>query len=183
MPSSSRSILLDRSPLKASRSPAGPTNMVGRSIGCMIAPARRCPPFRDRDSLTDHTEKGAACTSGEPPWPWPMPPLLVSRYGDLNLRHCTITYAGDGGRSADRDPAPCTYNLRLKQQVGAGRCRCVIRSILHQGGREVAKQFIFFLFLLAAAITVCWAASAMLWALQLQACNGMACTSVRVVDC
>jgi hypothetical protein len=52
---------------------------------------------------------------------------------------------------------PCTYNLRLQQQVGAGRCRCMIRSILHQEGREVAKQFIF-LFLLAAAITVCWAA-------------------------
>ena len=152
MPSSSRSILLDRSPLKlklASRSPAGRTNMAGRSIGDMIAPARRCPPFRDRDSLTDRTEKGAACTSGEPPWPWPMPvPPLDSRSGDLNLRHCTITYAGDGGRSADRDPAPVHTHVQspaaTAQQVGEGRCRCVTRSmILHQEGREGAKQFLF----------------------------------------
>ena len=116
----------------------------------MIAPARRCPPFRDRDSLTgDHTEKGAACTSGEPPWPWPMPPL-VSRSGDLNLRHCTITYAGDGGRSE----RPCTRTTisgcnSTPGWPGQGRCRCVIRSILHQEGREGSSQAVFlFLFLM-----------------------------------
>ena len=154
VPSSSRSILLDRSPLKASRSPAGRPAEHGGEIGCMIAPARRCPPFRDRDSLTDRTEKGAACTSGEAPWPWPMPPL-VSRSGDLNLRHCTITYAGDGGRSADRDPAPVHTHVQspaaTAQQVGEG---VAVDAWLARW------SFIFFLFLLP-PLFVCWAAWAM----------------------
>ena len=145
----------------------------------MIAPARRCPPFRDRDSLTgDHTEKGAACTSGEPPWPWPMPPL-VSRSGDLNLRHCTITYAGDGGRSE----RPCTRTTisgcnSTPGWPGQGRCRCVIRSILHQERREGSSQAVFlFLFLMPSLF-----AGQLGQCLQLQACNGMPCSSRCVVD-